>query len=225
MLIETILKQLGVEVTTVEDGEEAVKEACSGEYQLVLMDVQMPGMDGLDATRAIRKQERKGGKHLGIVALTALAMPGDREKCLQAGMDDYLPKPVEKDELVELLLKFLTSRALVVESDPDNQNILVRTLIESGWRVTIAETRRSAMYEASLSHFDLILFDMSMPQMESVEAVKILRQLEQHSGQQAVIIGVGDTKEDPELQKHGIDGYIQRPITKEKMLQKLKSFT
>jgi len=179
-------------------------------------------MDGLDATRAIRKHERKTGTHLGIIALTALAMSGDRERCLQAGMDDYLPKPAEKSQLIEVLTKFLTNKALVVESDPINQNVMVRTLIESGWRVTIAETKRSAMYEASLSHFELILFDMSMPQDDSLEAIKILRQLEEHSGNRAVIVGVGDEQENAEIQNYGVDGYIQRPVTAEQMQQKLK---
>ena len=169
VLIETILKQLGVEVTSVDNGKEAVKEGCSGEYQLVLMDVQMEDIDGLEATRRIRKHEKKHGGHVSIVALTALAMPGDREKCLQAGMDDYLPKPVQRNELIIVLKQFLTNRVLIVDNDLESQNVLVRTLIESGWQVTIAESRRSAMYEASLTHFDLIILDLSTPQLEGMD--------------------------------------------------------
>ncbi len=218
-LIETILKQLGVRVTAVDNGQAAVEEACSGAYQLVLMDVQMEGVDGLEATRAIRKHERKHGGHLSVVALTAQAMPGDREKCLQAGMDDYLPKPIEKNQLIDVLAKFLTKRALVMDGDPITQQVLVRTLIESGWQVILAETKRSAMYEASLSHFDLIFLDVSMPHLESLEVAKLIRQLEEYSGQRAIIIGVDGVEKLLDLQGCGFDGAIERPVTRDKILQ------
>jgi signal transduction histidine kinase/CheY-like chemotaxis protein len=218
-LTETILKQLGVRVTAVDNGQAAVEEACSGTYQLVLMDVQMEGMDGLEATRAIRKHERKHGGHLSVVALTAQAMPGDREKCLQAGMDDYLPKPIEKNQLIDVLAKFLTKRALIMDGDPMTQQVLVRTLIESGWQVILAETKRSAMYEASLSHFDLIFLDVSMPHLESLEVAKLIRQLEEYSGQRAIIIGVDGVERLLDLQGCGFDGAIERPVTRDKILQ------
>jgi signal transduction histidine kinase/CheY-like chemotaxis protein len=224
VLIETILKQLGVDVTSVGDGQQAVAEACTGKYQLVLMDVQMEDVDGLEATRRIRKHENKHGGHVNIIALTALAMSGDREKCLQAGMDDYLPKPVQRNALISVLAQFLTSRVLVVDGDPVSQNIFVRTLVEEGWQVTIAETRRSAMYEASLSHFDLIVFDLSTPQLEGLEAVKTIRQLEEYSGQRTRIFGIGEEGVYGDLLEHGFDGYIQRPVTKDKILQQLENF-
>lgn len=223
-LIETILKQLGVNVTSVDNGQAAVNEACNGDYQLVLMDVQMEGMDGLEATQAIRKYERKHGGHLDIIALTAQAMPGDREKCLQAGMDDYLAKPLEKSQLVEVLAKFLTNRALVVDGDPISQSLFMRTLIESGWQVVLAETRRSAMYEASLSHFDLILLDVSTTHIESLKVAKLIRQLEEYSGQRAMIIGVGDTQNINDIQDYGFDAIIDRPVTREKILKHLEVF-
>lgn len=222
VLIEKILSQLGVEVTSVDNGRQAVQEACSGKHQLVLMDVQMEGMDGLEATRAIRKHERKHGGHLDIIALTAQAMPGDREKCLQAGMDDYLPKPLERAQLIEVLAKFLTRRALVVDGDPASQSLVLRTLVEAGWQVTIAETRRSAMYEASLSNFDLILLDVSTPQLESLKAAKILRQLEEYSGQRAFILGIGEAVDFTTVRECGFDACLVRPVTQERLLKQLE---
>ena len=224
VLTETILKQLGVDVTSVTNGREAVDEACAGEYQLILMDVQMEGLDGLEATRLIRKHESKHGGHVNIIALTALAMTGDREKCLQAGMDDYLPKPVQRNELIAVLAQFLTKRVLVVDGDPASQNVFVRTLVEAGWQVTIAETKRSAMYEASLSHFDLIVFDLSTTLLDGVETVKIIRQLEEFSGQRTQIFGLGEERDKGEFQKKGFDAYIERPVNKEKILQQLEVF-
>jgi len=220
VLLETILKQLGVEVTSVSNGREAVAEACSGNYKLVLMDVQMDDLNGLEASRRIRQHESVHGGHVNIIALTALAMSGDREKCLQAGMDDYLPKPVQKNGLINVLAKYLMNRVLVMDGDPASQDIFVRTLIEAGWQVTIAESRRSAMYEASLSHFDLLVFDLSTPQLEGGEAVKTIRQLEEYSGQRTRIFGIGEEAGEPRLQ--GLDGYIERPVTKDKILQRLE---
>jgi signal transduction histidine kinase/DNA-binding response OmpR family regulator len=217
LLIETMLRNLGVEVVAVEDGRQAVAAACDGGYQLVLMDVQMAGMDGLEATRRIRENERKHGGHLNVVALTALAMPGDREKCLQAGMDDYLAKPVERGALVDILTRFLTNRALVLDDDPRSRALVLQTLIEEGWRVTIAETERSAMYEASLSHFPLIVLDLA----EGVEAVRMIRELEKYSGQRALIMGLATGVAAVDLPGLGIDAQLQRPLQASQLRRQL----
>jgi len=72
----------------------------------VLMDVQMPEMDGFEATSAIRVREQRTGRHLPIIAMTAHAMRGDQERCLAAGMDGYIPKPIRVQELIALLERF-----------------------------------------------------------------------------------------------------------------------
>jgi signal transduction histidine kinase/ligand-binding sensor domain-containing protein/CheY-like chemotaxis protein len=102
-LIRQILGNLGYEPDCVENGELAVTAVREKEYDLVLMDVQMPEKDGLEATREIRGL---AGRQPVIVALTANAMRGDREECLSAGMDDYISKPVRLDELMRLLKKW-----------------------------------------------------------------------------------------------------------------------
>jgi CheY-like chemotaxis protein len=107
-LIKHILGNLGYKPATVENGLLAVEAAADLDYDLILMDVQMPEMDGLEATRRIRKESLKQPV---IVALTANAMQGDREECLQAGMDDYISKPVRLDELMRLLEKWAVQRA------------------------------------------------------------------------------------------------------------------
>jgi signal transduction histidine kinase/CheY-like chemotaxis protein/streptogramin lyase len=98
-LAKAVLQKAGYHVTLVGDGLEAVSALASSEFDLVLMDVQMPGMDGLAATQAIREAEN-GRRHTPIIALTAHAMQGDREKCLNAGMDDYLTKPIDVKKLM-----------------------------------------------------------------------------------------------------------------------------
>jgi PAS domain S-box-containing protein len=98
-----ILERLGHEVQIVNNGKEALRQAQAEEFDLILMDVQMPEMDGLEATTAIRGAEAGTGKHIPILAMTAHAMKGDREKCLSAGMDGYLSKPVRIDELKQIM--------------------------------------------------------------------------------------------------------------------------
>lgn len=186
----------------------------------------MPVMDGLEATRKIRDHERQHGGHQCIIALTALAMRGDREKCLQAGMDDYLTKPVEKADLIDILVKYLTNRALVIDNDPASQNFIISSLIESGWSVVIAETGRSAMYEASLANFDLILLDTQMSQGDSLEVTRIIRKLEDYSGRRSYILGIGTLTPDEgrRFVDNGLDAYLQRPITEASLHEKLALF-
>ncbi len=120
-----VLQALGCEVHAVEDGQGALDRLESGSFDLVLMDCQMPTMDGFEATRKIREREAtsgpagKDGKRLPIIALTAHAMQGDRQQCLAAGMDDYLTKPYTKDEMRGLLSKWLeTSPAAPASPEP-----------------------------------------------------------------------------------------------------------
>jgi PAS domain S-box-containing protein len=105
-----MLNRLDYVVDVVATGAEAVVAAASGRYQLVLMDCQMPEMDGFAATRAIRIAEAGHGRHLPVIAMTANAQQGDRERCLAAGMDDYISKPVDAAQLAATLTAHLMRR-------------------------------------------------------------------------------------------------------------------
>ncbi len=105
-LVVRLLGKAGHNVVVAGNGKEALAalaKAGPGAFDLVLMDVQMPEMDGFEAAAAIRKKERGTGTHLPIIAMTAYAMKGDRERCLAAGLDGYLPKPVKREELIDAL--------------------------------------------------------------------------------------------------------------------------
>jgi CheY-like chemotaxis protein len=94
-----LLEKRGHRVAVAATGREAVETEAREPFDLILMDVQMPEMDGLEATAAIRERERPTGRHVPILAMTAHAMKGDREQCLAAGMDGYVTKPVRPEEL------------------------------------------------------------------------------------------------------------------------------
>jgi CheY-like chemotaxis protein len=98
------ISRLGLEVEAVDGGDEAVSRCAKKSFAAVLMDVQMPGMDGLEATRRIRALD---SHRMPIIAFTANVMPDDREKCLAAGMDDYLSKPLQLDDLTAALERWL----------------------------------------------------------------------------------------------------------------------
>jgi CheY-like chemotaxis protein len=93
----------------------------TGQFDLILMDVQMPEMDGFQATAAIRDGEKQTGKHIPIVAMTASAMKGDRERCLEAGMDGYVAKPIVRDQLYAAIDPF-ARQAPAVGTETDAMN-------------------------------------------------------------------------------------------------------
>jgi len=106
MVTQLQLKKLGYNCSVVATGREAVAAVQKENYAMVLMDCQMPDMDGLEATKEIRKAEALTGRHVSVVGLTAHAMGGDREKCIAAGMDDYLSKPASLEQLSQCLRKW-----------------------------------------------------------------------------------------------------------------------
>lgn len=102
-LVQLLLQKFGYEAETVANGREAVTAWAHKAFDAILMDIQMPELDGFDATREIREKEGLLGRHIPIIALTAHAMKGDEERCHQAGMDDYVSKPIKPDQLKKVL--------------------------------------------------------------------------------------------------------------------------
>jgi len=117
-LAKRLLEMRGHRVTLAENGRKALDTLARRAFDIVLMDVQMPVMNGLEATAAIRERERGTGRHVPIVALTAHAMRGDRERCLAAGMDTYLLKPIQREQLFATVESLATPAAPTDASEP-----------------------------------------------------------------------------------------------------------
>ena len=122
-----ILEKLGHQVTAVSNGREAVSAVRSAKFDLVAMDVQMPEMDGLEATAAIRSWERTTGTHIPIIAMTAHAMKGDRERCLDSGMDGYTSKPIRLKELAQVISELAPTTSTRA---PTSKHDRARTVID-----------------------------------------------------------------------------------------------
>ncbi len=130
-LIQHVLEGLGFTVMLADNGEEALEYRKENEYDIVFMDIQMPVMGGIEATKQILDYEEKNRKHhVPIVALTANALEGDREKYINAGMDNYLPKPIELEDLNLLLQEYFPhkvtqNKAETIENDTEEENSVV----------------------------------------------------------------------------------------------------
>ncbi len=117
-----ILIETGLAIETADNGLEAVKKIEKNNYDLILMDIQMPEMDGYEATRVIRDRLKK--TNLPIIAMTAHAMRGDKEKCLQAGMNDYIPKPIDKNQMMSVIKTYL------LENKAQHNGIIIKENIQ-----------------------------------------------------------------------------------------------
>jgi signal transduction histidine kinase/DNA-binding response OmpR family regulator len=133
-LAARVLEKRGHSVIVVGNGKEALDALERDKYDLVLMDMQMPEMDGFQTTRTLRDREKSTGLHQPVVAMTALAMSGDRERCLAAGMDGYIPKPISPPELDEVLDAYVQRKSELMKKaesvSPPNTSVDASRLLE-----------------------------------------------------------------------------------------------
>ncbi|MCK5508681.1 MAG: response regulator [Desulfobacterales bacterium] len=217
------------------DGLEAVKMVTEkGPFDIIFMDIQMPNMSGIEATKEIRRWE---SGHMPIVALTANAMKGDREKYLEAGMDEYLSKPFKRDE-IQRTIRDLVAGVEVASEVPDEIKILVVEDEENMRKSTIRLLKREMSAAkvmgaingidacAKLGSFmpDLILADIRMPRMDGVEFVRYVRNTERYA--RTKIIGMTALhKDDPRVtafREAGVENLLSKPFENHELISAIK---
>jgi CheY-like chemotaxis protein/signal transduction histidine kinase len=245
----SMLKQMGLDVEEAENGIEAVdlfqKE---GLYDLILMDVQMPRLGGCEATGLMRKIEINDSRsRVPIVAMTANAMKGDRELCLEAGMDSYLAKPVKRDSLYNELSKWLGPastdgekvrespdmpgrnagpiQVLIVEDDEYGQILVTKMLQKMGIKTLSARNGLEAVKLATTKNPDLVLMDCQMPGMDGFEATGKIREHEKRHGYSPVPIVAMTANTLPQDQQKcfsvGMDDFLGKPVTIKALTSKI----
>jgi len=181
-LIKLTLEYFGIDVTLANNGKEAYEQRCKHDFDLIFMDYQMPEMNGIESTRAILAyEEEKGAKHIPVVALTANALKGDKERFLSAGMDNYISKPIKKEEIKEILNLYFTDKATVIseKSLPQKEHVdillckkekgdshLFNTLLQKiGYSVESVKDLKELKEMIQTKHYDYVLLDKGLEKL------------------------------------------------------------
>ncbi len=245
-----ILEGLGVVVEVAANGAEAVDKAMAARFDLVLMDCQMPVMDGFEATRAIVARAKGGDiAEMPVVALTASDAKGDRDLCLEAGMCDYITKPMRKADLAHVLTKWLPgtlvqqpapepeirpadeaprfagTRILLVEDNRVNREFALEMLHSLEADVQIAENGKIAVEKVRTQSFDIVFMDCQMPEMDGYEASGIIREMAAAGDIGTVpIVALTANAMIGDREKclsAGMDDFITKPVKKAQIVEAL----
>jgi signal transduction histidine kinase/CheY-like chemotaxis protein/HPt (histidine-containing phosphotransfer) domain-containing protein len=224
-LVLSFLKGQGYRIDVAEAGDEAIECAERFRYDLILMDVDMPGVDGLDATRAIRSLEQSEGRlPTPTVALTAHAVDGYRDRCLAAGMDDFATKPISGDALRQLVERWVDRQPviLVVDDAPESQLVVRSFLRSEPYRLVFASNGASALRALGAQRISAVLLDMNLPDMEGYAVAAEIRALPGHS-ELPVIAVTGHTGAEARARclAAGCSAYLSKPLRRPDLLRVL----
>ncbi|MBT7024145.1 MAG: response regulator, partial [Gammaproteobacteria bacterium] len=229
MMERKILEAAGIEVTIANNGKEAVEHGLATPFDLILMDMQMPEMDGIEATQLMRSV----GCETPIVALTANVMQQHREQFETAGCDGFLSKPIDQASLMGVLRQYLaeaepenslcfTGQVLVAEDIPELQ-VQERELLESlGLEVTIASHGNEAVEHGLSQPFDLILMNVKLPEMDGPDAMQLMRSV----GCESPIVAMAEDVEQyrEQLEVIGCSDLLSKPIERAALIEILEQY-
>jgi DNA-binding NtrC family response regulator len=168
-----ILEDEGYQVATAATGEEAIRMCSKGDYSIVLMDVRMPGVDGVEAFRQIRRHQ----EGVRVILMSAYSVDALKEAALDDGAIAFLSKPLDVEQVVRLIGEVKDTAILVVENEEETADLLSANLKEQGYRVTIAKSAHDALELVEQIRFDLIFLDANLPAMNGLELYLAIREI------------------------------------------------
>lgn len=249
-LMVYLLQAYGHQPLQSTDGERGLETACRERPDLIICDVHLPKMDGYGVVQALKADEAV--KHIPVVAVTALAMVGDREKLLAAGFDAYLSKPIEPELFISQVESFLNpekhstgipqalgenqpataavvqqrnARILVVDDTAVNSELIRSTLAPFGYRLTLASGTKEALDIARQAEFDLILSDLHMPDQDGFALLAAVKGDAQLSAIPFVFLSssFGSVADFRRGVELGATYFIRRPIEPQKLLEHIEA--
>ena len=227
------LGAFGCKVKAVERATDALELLEKEKFDLLLVDILMPGMSGIEMINLIREKEASSKNHQVTIALTANALQSDKEQCLQVGFDGYVPKPIEFDVLAEEMKRVLTTplpklNILVVDDSFDNRLSIKIFLENTNCQITEAENGKIAVEKVKQELFDVVLMDIQMPVMDGYSATHEIRKWEQQNVQQQIPIiafSASSSREDRERTlAAGFNEILSKPFSFEDLVKILKKY-
>jgi CheY-like chemotaxis protein len=234
MLAVNILERAGHQVTVAHDGQQGVDAFQQHTFDVVLMDMQMPVMDGLTATRAIRLWEATNMcLPTPVVAMTANAMAADRQACQDAGMDHFISKPFKASEVLSLMEGLRPDapvvpsvpKILVVEDNDINRKLIGHMLKRIQCDVSYCENGQESVEKVQSCHFDVVLMDVNMPVMDGLTATRNIRALPSAVSGTPIVVVTADATEGAKERAlaAGANDFVAKPYSFDalsKVLQK-----
>jgi len=234
------LNKYGYLPHVVGSGVEALDALRESKYDLILMDCQMPEMDGYETTKVIRNSESLNCKEIPIVAMTANAIAGDKEKCIAAGMNDYISKPLHDIDLLKIIernlrqqmpqekaIKKALGHVLIVEDNLVNQNVISANLEILNYSFELAGNGIAALKILETKDFDLVLMDCQMPEMDGYEATRRIRQLKNSQKNKIPVVALTANALRGDRDKclaAGMNDYLTKPLNVELLEATLKKW-
>ena len=188
----------------------------------------MPIMDGFKATEIIRENEKKEGlERIPVIALTAHALKGYRDKCLGHGMDDYITKPLKKKLLLEIVEKWIDTKItiLIVDDNIDNRKLIGKYLQKNkNYRIIFAKDGAEAINIFKKQRIDIIFMDMEMPVMDGYTATKKIREIDSDKVPIIAMTAHEGVEEIKKCLNAGCNDYLGKPIRKQKLINMLHNY-
>ena len=231
--LATVLEEHEMDTISADNGRDAIRMLqTEPDIDIVLMDIMMPEMDGMETMREIRN-DRRTARDLPIVAVTAKAMKGDREKCIEAGAWDYLSKPVDTEQMLAVLRDWLpqvnqsstragfrchgpranASKILVVDDLPEKLLVYQAILEELGQELVLVRSGEEALKEVLQHDFAVILLDVNMPGMDGFETASLIRRRKKSAHTPIIFVtAFADEVRMAEGYAHGAVDYISTPV-------------